>query len=776
MKLLLCVITAFLAGGLRQAVAVSEPYNKEGEAHEVDRVQPRAAGEPRQRESRKRVLASGSIRSLSMRNAEGEEKGDSGAGTALLAQVGPSIAAAAGSSGSSGGLRVSVLEQVVVTAQKYKERALDVPISLAVVGNTELRRLLVTNLDDLQSVVPGLTVEDAGNALRVAIRGISDIAGQGALVGAYLDEADVTTDSLLSLNLQTYDLNRVEVLRGPQGTLYGEGSIGGTIRYITNQPVLDRLQMNAYVEATFDQYGAPGDRVEAVVNMPIVEHNLAFRIASNFEHGGGWIDQPAANQKNINRQDVTDVRAEGLWEPFPELKINAMQVIHRATLGTQIGENAQGNFVQSFNLATTPAIQDQYDISNVTLTWDAGRLEVLNSTTYFKHNSDQYNYGAVFPIKPPPAPPLNYYYPHTPVIDENFSDELRTSNGGESSWHWTAGGFFRHFSDNQPGDLVYAGLLGLPGAPLPNPSRFFQRSGSNSWAAFGDTSYRLAGRLTVGAGVRYFRDRESFGGVGTTPRQTGEFTSVDPRFYLRYAISKDANVYASATKGFRSGGFNALGQPPYQPERAWTYELGTKMSLVDQRVGADFDVFLSNYSGYQISGLLPPPAPAFTYIHNAGTARIKGVEGDVSLRLTDDWQVLLSGDYIDARFVEVNVLRAAYAVGDPVDLIPRYQVTASLEREFTWDGDQGFARVEYSQRAPSTFRNRSFGVWFYSESDYIYLLTFSTGIQLNPTLKVGVFARNLLNERGYTEPIVIENDAPREQPRTFGVDFSVAMY
>src|SRR6185437_6961363 len=129
------------------------------------------------------------------------------------------------------------LNEVIVTAQKFAQTAFDVPISLAVVSGPELQQSYIRNLDDLSSVVPGLTVVDNGPDSYVNIRGISNIFGGAALVGAYLDEADVTTVSSLPINLYTYDLQRIEVLRGPQGTLYGEGSVGGTIRYVTNKPV-----------------------------------------------------------------------------------------------------------------------------------------------------------------------------------------------------------------------------------------------------------------------------------------------------------------------------------------------------------------------------------------------------------------------------------------------------------------------------------------------------------------------------------------------------------
>ena len=664
------------------------------------------------------------------------------------------------------------LDEVIVTAQKLRQRAIDVPISLAVIGSTDLQRLVVRNLSDLASYVPGLTVESTGNSLFVSIRGVSNLAGTGAVVGSYLDEADVTTDDTEGINLSAYDLARVEVLRGPQGTLYGEGSVGGTIRYITNRPVLTEFQMTSHVTALFDQYGAPGDRVEAAVNTPVVQNVLGLRFAVYLDHEGGWVDQPAANAKNINGTNLTDARVEGRWEPASDLTIYATEVTHTATSGPSTGEDANGNYTQAFNLTTTPVFHDRYDISNVTVEWDPAYARVLNSATYFKHDSGGLNQGYVgYQFTPPPSPTLDFYT-SARSIDESVSDELRVSDTGRGPWRWTLGTFFRRFTDYLPPTLGYFGLHGPPGTPLPAPFSATSDLRAKSWSGFGDTNYHLFGRLVFGAGVRYFRDDESALVSGASQWQAKTFTSVDPRFYIRYGLSRDVNVYASAAKGFRSGGFNGLGAPEYQPEHVWTYELGTKARVLDGRLTADADIFLSNYGEYQIYGVALPPNPPLDLYRNAGTARIKGVEGDVTWRPADHWLLGLSGDYINARFVKINAVATSYEVGDPMDLTPRFQVTASVERDFDWAGKEAYARVEYSQRARETFRNRNTGFWYYSQSDYIYLLNFNSGIDVSQNLGLGLFVQNILNDRGYTAADVIEDSAAREEPRTFGLEFN----
>lgn len=662
------------------------------------------------------------------------------------------------------------LEEIVVTAQKYQQRALDVPISMVVISGPELQHLGVTGVDELQYVVPGLSVQDYGTSRIIQLRGVSNGFGNGALVGSYFDDADVTLNGIYAVPLNTYDLQRVEVLRGPQGTLYGEGSLGGTVRYIANKPMLDAPHMNAYVAASFDEYGSPEEHVEAVLNTPIVRNELGLRLAADVDHEGGWIDQPAAALKNINMKDTTDVRIKGRWKPGNDLTIDATEIIDRASYGTLVGEDSSSHFSQSFGLTTTPQSHENDNISNLTMVWTPSVARVVNSATYLTYYENTNNFGGhVLQLTPPPSQPYQTYEPSSGRQIELPSDELRVTDAGGRAWHWTIGAFYRRLTvDSLPYELYF----GLSGPPLPAPP--FQEPAdtaeSTSWAGFADTSYRLFDKLTIGAGVRYYEDKEA----DDTNLLYARFHSVDPRFYVRYALSNDMNVYASAAKGFRSGGFNTVGEPPFEPESVWTYELGAKSSAFNHHLSADGDVFLSDYGNYQILGV--PPSGLLSgsdLIENAGTARIKGVEGDLSWSPVESWLLTVGGDYLNARFVAIGVLYSSYQVGDPVDEMPRYQVNGSLEKYFKWFGRDGFARFDYSQRAPETERNRSIGPWFYGASDHLYLLGFGAGVQLSRAVQFGFFVRNLLNDRGYTQGSLIEGSSLRTQPRTFGVDFHV---
>jgi iron complex outermembrane receptor protein len=657
------------------------------------------------------------------------------------------------------------LEEIVVTAQKREERLIDVPISMVVLGAEELRRREISSLDDLAFDVPGLAIQEDGETTRITLRGVSNLFGTSSLIGMYVDEADVTSASSAQLNLNAYDLERVEVLRGPQGTLYGEGSAGGTIRFITKNPNLNAFGMDADVASLFTEHGAPSQRINMMLNAPVVPGELGMRIAGTFDHEGGWIDQPAAGRKNINGEDLADVRVKALWQPFQELSVSAMAEIHRNNAGFPGGEDANGNFTQLFNLTTTPTVVDNFDIYNLTLTYELPAVRILNTTSYVKQGREASATNAVEPLDPSGIPTIGVYVDALDINVNSLTDELRLSSVGSGPWRWTAGGFYRHF-ELDSAETAYIGLV--PG-PLPAASLSLDSTTkSNSRAAFGDTSYDLTNRFTLGAGLRYFEDNQEF---TSGPAQSGTFHSLDPRAHAQYKLTDQMNLYTSAAKGFRSGGFNSQNQPSFGPESVWTYELGTKMSLLSNRLSIDTALFYSDYTNYQINGLNLPAGQTVPITSNSGSAKIKGVEWGLTWRPGDGWSLSFNGDYIDSYFYKINATSTDHVVGDPLDLFPKYEYGLSAQRDFNWNGLPTFARLDYSQQGRETYRLRSIGAWYLGESDVIHLLNYSSEVECNAHLSLGILVKNLLNNRGFTDPFSIEGDAARTPPRTLGIQF-----
>ena len=239
-------------------------------------------------------------------------------------------------------------------------------------------------------------------------------------------------------------------------------------------------------------------------------------------------------------------------------------------------------------------------------------------------------------------------------------------------------------------------------------------------------------------------------------------------------LTDQMNLHASAAKGFRSGGFNAQNQPSFAPESVWTYELGLKSLFLDNRLSADIAGFHSNYTNYQVVGIPPPPAPPVQNTSNAGSAKIDGVEWALTWRLIDQWSLGLSGDWLKSKFTRINASQTSYDVGDPLDLFPKYEVVATLQHDFRIGSRPGYARLDYSQQGHETYRDRTLGDWYFSQSDIIKMLNFNIGLHWSDNLTLALFAKNLLNNRGFTDPFAIEQTAARARPRTIGVEFEAA--
>jgi outer membrane receptor protein involved in Fe transport len=208
----------------------------------------------------------------------------------------------------------------------------------------------------------------------------------------------------------------------------------------------------------------------------------------------------------------------------------------------------------------------------------------------------------------------------------------------------------------------------------------------------------------------------------------------------------------------------------------WTYELGTKASLLGGSLRADADVFYSDYTNFQIVGIPPPPAEPANVTSNGGNAWIKGIEWNLTYRANDRWELGVNGDMLTSRFYQIRVLDSPYDVGDNLDFIPKYTITGFVERGFFWGGKPGFMRIDYSHVGPETYRNRNLAgptPWWFSQSDVIRMLNFNWNLQWNRNLSVGLFAQNLTNNRGFEDPISIQTRSARPRPRTYGLQFSV---
>ncbi len=642
-------------------------------------------------------------------------------------------------------------EDIIVTAQKREQKLIDVPMSITAMPQAELDRRGVDSLLDLSRVVPGLVVSEQGPGQnRIFLRGVANPNSLTSLVGIYLDEIPVTGASLGQLDLQLVDLERVEVLRGPQGTLYGQGSAGGTVRFITRRPDLNSFSGAFDVTGYATRHGDFSEKVTGHVNIPIVQDVLGVRISGTLANLGGWIDQPAANRDDINDQLVKNIRVKSLWKPVDGLSVEATVVVHR-NKGGGVTVGADENYDIDYPTGDRLARQsffDRYNLYNATVSYDFSNINLMSSTSYIKTN--RHNAGGSQRL-----PGLETFNMDAFQTD-TFAQEVRLSSSGTQKLNWVVGAFYTDETVDRQlllnlyigGDLANAAIIST--------------DKSKTISVFGDASYAVTDRLDLGVGLRYFHDKRR--SISDPLVLGGTFKSLNPRFYLSYDIARNAKAYANVAKGFRSGGF--LGDEDastFDPEKIWSYEIGTKGS--SGRFRWDVAGFYSQYKGYQAFALV---SDIFGGLTNAGDADIYGVDVSVAFDPVENLTLEVNGNLTKTKLVKLDPTSSSNLPGDRLDFVPDYTLSASAEYRFAWSSAMpGFARVDYSQVGRSTFTERSVGLIMVPTAT-LNLLNARLGLQRG-RWEAELFGENLLNENGLQDPLAALGMGARPRPRTLGV-------
>jgi iron complex outermembrane recepter protein len=670
------------------------------------------------------------------------------------------------------------LEEVIVTAQKRSERLVDVPMAVAVLSGEELAQRGIESVQDLSFSVPGLTMrEDGPGSYTIFLRGLANQSGNGALVGQYLDEAPLTLDGYNQLSPVALDLARVEVLKGPQGTLYGQGSAGGTVRYITNRPKLDRAEGSVEGTLTSVAHGDFGEKFTGVINAPLVTNVLAARFATSYERGGGWIDQPEAGIKDGNGTRLLNMRGRLLWAPNADFEALVTLQVHRATTELGLGYEEADRTVDVGPDRAQRLIPKTFDytLSNLELRYHLGFADLVSATTYVDHQHD-------YPFTYIPRPG-NYSYGFVEGNDaryvraHQFAEEVRLSASGKR-FEWTLGVFYRDGANQMVDTYEYlyapAGDIATGGGTLYSNLYYFSRGTSKSWSVFGDATFHFTDRITAGVGVRSFHDKQTglieYAPGSGTP-QSGTFDSVDPRAYLSYKYAANANVYASFAKGFRSGGFNSAPFGPYDPEKIHTYEVGTKAATANGMVQLELAAFLTKYKDMVRRRLVFVSGAYLSESSNIGEVEVKGVEGGVAVRPVRPLTLSLTGAYLNSKIKATDAADLVNIPGDRTDYTPRLSFTLGGNYDFNWGANApGYFRVDFSHRDEVTYIDRSsfFPDVLPQKSDSLNLLDARIGAQLD-RVKLEVFVLNATDQNKSIDPYQGWANANRTRPRVIGV-------
>ena len=692
----------------------------------------------------------------------------------LAAMVGLFAAAGGASSAMAQGDEAATaqgrIDEIIVTANKREQKLSDVPISIAVMTGDAIEDAGIHNISDLSYAVPNLSVWEVGPGTQtITIRGVGNIRGSSSLVGMYLDEVPVSSVPTAQIDLQTIDLARVEVLRGPQGTLYGQGSVGGTVRFITNDPSLEGIEGKVGLSLYDTTKGDLSEEFTGIINLPIIDDELSFRVAATYKNKGGWINQPAIGKEDINDNELSNIRIKGLWQASNKLAVRAMSIHHRNSGGGRNIVNlvpvSDSNMEVAVDPTLSPGFEDDYDLYNLTFNYDFDFATLTGVTSYVDIDKTNLNNSqfAIFSFAPTVA--LGLLVEESTAQAKALSQEIRL-NGDSGVLDWTLGFFYRDFEDlRQSSGLTFS----LPGGTPSADSRF-----SESTAFFADVSYALTDRLTIGAGTRYFEDDREFQSAVYTAKDT--FDNLSSKGYLSFAVSDETNIYASISEGFRSGGFNgaagvlAGGDPTFDQETLTSYELGVKAALLNGRLTTEIALFYSEYTDFQ-SLSFDPLSGGFSIL-NAGDTEIKGVELSAHWAVTERLSLGLSGNVTDGEFVKINSSPSTQIVGDPLDLVPEYSYSINADYGFNWsDAISGSIRLDYSRQGRNSVVNRLASLAqdvFHSES--IGLLNTHIDAQWD-SFTVELFAKNLLDEDRLTTA-TISQVGPQNRPRSIGVNLT----
>jgi len=515
------------------------------------------------------------------------------------------------------------LVEITVTAQKRTSTVQTTPISITAVSGDELRDRGITDFTALAQSTPGVSLKSEGpGQTEVELRGMTSSGGNSPTVGFYLDDVPLTApagaqNGKVVIDPALYDLNRVEVLRGPQGTLYGSGSMGGTVRLITNQP--DPTEFHASAESILSgtEGGGFNHNNSLMVNLPLVRDTLALRVVLTENSTSGWIARIVANPFPLvspngatrggvqaapiekeypgsNAQQLYGVRATLLWKPTDQLTITP-SIFYQTSRqdGISAFDSAPGTEkrYQPFDIAEPQS--DRIAIFSINATYDFHAFDITSSTAQWTRRSTQIQDGSENFNNPNTGttfasnnglPNPGYYGPggsgevfgREDDPSRQFSEELRFASKGNGALAWVAGAFYSNFSSA----WNYAGVSANPSAymdlgtfaPATTTEWFDANSPTrlSQYAIFGEATYALTGRLKVTAGMRYYsydyRFSSIISGWGSalgeaTPSNSGLIKQsqdgLNPKVNLAYTVDPDLMAYATIAKGFRPGGGNA---------------------------------------------------------------------------------------------------------------------------------------------------------------------------------------------------------------------------
>lgn len=603
------------------------------------------------------------------------------------------------------------VQQVVVTAQKRAQTMVDVPQSMSVVGGDTLDKHQATGFADYLKLVPSLQlVQSTPGEGRLVLRGL-DTGGVASTVAVYLDETPFGSSSglangaILAGDFDTFDLARIEVLRGPQGALYGASSLGGLVKFVTNAPELDRFAMRARLGAATVDGGKVSYRSNLVVNTPLSD-TVALRMSGSYQKEPGFIDSIGTAgsdiERNINGARNYGGRASLLYKPSTTFDLRLSAVAQNIatdapgtvesdpdTLETLYGRPTQSQFI--------PHMRDiHYRVFNGTANWNLGAASLTSSTSYstqkqFAREDVSFNLSelveGVFGVP-------NELYLGQETELKKFTQELRLSSNAGKRFDWLAGLYYtdekgaiaQRYHAVVPGSMT-------PATGLPLLADIRLRSNYREVAAFANTTLHLTPVYDLDVGGRYSHNKQDArqigdGALAGGPADNRADSSEGVFTYavaLKRKFSERSAVYARAAKGFRPGGPNVLPPNPgpgtpatYDSDSVMSYEAGIKTQTVDGMWSLDLSAFHIKWKDIQLLAVVN----GFGVNTNGAGATADGVEISAGFRPMRGLRLSANGAWNKARLDGATDPLVGGFKGDRLPFSPKY--TAALLADYRW--------------------------------------------------------------------------------------------
>ena len=718
-----------------------------------------------------------------------------GGGRVVSARLGQLVLAAAGcwllSAHSANGADTGdgdKLEEVMVTATRTgAQNVQNIPVAVTVISTDSLDRMGLGSLSDFENLVPSLSVQELGPGQnKIAIRGISDPGNvdptnleDQSLVAVYLDDTPISLQGATP-DLKVFDLERVEVLRGPQGTLYGAGSMAGTIRFISRKP--DPNSTFGYVEAVGSNTadGSGNYNVRGSINTPLAAHTVGLSVSAYHGHDSGYIDNVGYGNTNANSVETTQLRGAIRYLPSSDLTMDFSVIYSDLKADGNNGAYAGlGNGHDEYSSLTPDSYRDRLTLYNLTVAYNLGFADLTSSSSFADRDfgidtSYQIMDEALVFGTPTPAPNFITNRIH------DFTQEIRLNSKGSGPFKWIGGVFYdtstRHYLQNNltPGLDALIGVSSIAyNAPVDNDLFYGdEHLRQRQFALFGESTYTIAGRLDLTAGARYFDYSQTYGlyygglAGSLAPGQpliqvgTGKESGVNPRAVVTYHVSSDMIVFAEAAKGFRYGGVNqpvpasfcgaalaaqGLSSAPltFGPDKLWSYSIGEKSTLGGGRATLNATAFFIDWKDLQTNDTLPC---GYYFTQNAGRVTSKGVELETTTRVTQQMTVTASASYTNARSAQA-IPNLSAAKGDPVPYFPQYIAAASAQYRIPVGSAQNLIFELNAQYRSSTYNN-------FSPLERVQIpgsTVLNSGLTFTKdNWEIGVFGHNLTNEHVVT--------------------------